>query len=129
MHLTNYHKYDLSDQKEPSADELKFYNKILKVHSSHKQIRTIQNQNRIKKLRTFLFENKNDVETMFLDYDRKMNTQLKIIGLLYIGFGHIIVMKNECEHYLVQSLSYWRFVGQLCNYLIYAVMYRYITVK
>ncbi|CAL6051645.1 leucine-rich_repeat domain-containing protein [Hexamita inflata] len=85
MHLTNYHKYDLSDQKEPSADELKFYNKILKVHSSHKQIRTIQNQNRIKKLRTFLFENKNDVETMFLDYDRKMNTQLKLLAYFIQG--------------------------------------------
>ncbi|CAL6001777.1 leucine-rich_repeat domain-containing protein [Hexamita inflata] len=92
LHLNNYHKYDISDQMKPSADELKFYSKILKVHSSHKQIRTILNQNRIKKFKTQLFENKNVVETMFFNCIRKMNIQLEILAYFIQGS---IAMKNE----------------------------------
>ncbi|CAL6005645.1 Conserved_hypothetical protein [Hexamita inflata] len=79
QHHQNFSKYYLSDQKVPTTDELKFYNKILKIHNSHKQIRTIQNQNRIQRIRTSLTLKKNVVETILDNYARKMNTQLEIL--------------------------------------------------
>ncbi|CAL6107102.1 leucine-rich_repeat-containing protein [Hexamita inflata] len=62
-HHTNFIKFDLSDQKLPTPDELKFYNKILSVHSSHEQIRKImirkiQAVNRASKFRESLTHQK-----------------------------------------------------------------------
>ncbi|CAL5984199.1 Hypothetical_protein [Hexamita inflata] len=51
QHHPNFSKYNLSDQQVPSDVELMFYSKILKVHSSHKQIRKIQVENRASKFR------------------------------------------------------------------------------
>ncbi|CAL6005637.1 Conserved_hypothetical protein [Hexamita inflata] len=78
-HLNYFSEFIFSDQKVPTTDELKFYNEILKVHNSHKQIRTIQNQNRIQKIRFSLTQKKNVVETILDNYARKMNTQLEIL--------------------------------------------------
>ncbi|CAL6075485.1 leucine-rich_repeat domain-containing protein [Hexamita inflata] len=63
-----------------STPELKFYSKILKVHSSHKQIRNIMNDNKITKLRTSLTLKKNAVSTVFDNCARKMNTQLELLS-------------------------------------------------
>ncbi|CAL5970228.1 leucine-rich_repeat domain-containing protein [Hexamita inflata] len=60
-HHQNFSKYDFSDQihqQIPTTDELKFYNKILKVHSSHKQIRKIMNDKKITKFKTSLVQNR-----------------------------------------------------------------------
>ncbi|CAL6053691.1 Leucine-rich_repeat domain superfamily [Hexamita inflata] len=48
-HHPNFSEYDFSDQKFPTIDELKFYNIILSVHNSHKQIRKIQAEKRVSK--------------------------------------------------------------------------------
>ncbi|CAL6065408.1 leucine-rich_repeat domain-containing protein [Hexamita inflata] len=58
----NYQNYNLSDQKAPTTDELKFYNKILKVHSSHKQIRKIQNENRTQKFKEAMTHQKEQIK-------------------------------------------------------------------
>ncbi|CAL6054182.1 leucine-rich_repeat domain-containing protein [Hexamita inflata] len=50
-HHKNFSEYDFSNQQVPTTDELQFYNKILQVHSSQKQIRKIQVQNRVSKFR------------------------------------------------------------------------------
>ncbi|CAL5983991.1 Conserved_hypothetical protein [Hexamita inflata] len=78
-HHNYFSKFNVSGQKVPTTNELKFYNKILKIHSSHKQIRTIQIQNRIQKFRISLTQKKNTMETIIDNYARKMNTQLEIL--------------------------------------------------
>ncbi|CAL6017484.1 leucine-rich_repeat domain-containing protein [Hexamita inflata] len=50
-HHQNFSKYAVSNQKVPTTDELKFYYKILSIHSSHEQIRKIQAENKISKIR------------------------------------------------------------------------------
>ncbi|CAL6023483.1 leucine-rich_repeat domain-containing protein [Hexamita inflata] len=84
QHLKNFSKYRLADQKVPTPDELKFYNKILKVHSSHKQIRKIQNEKSVCKFRTSLTQKKNYVSTKLNNQIMVMNKELN----LFMQFIH-----------------------------------------
>ncbi|CAL5971145.1 TIR_domain-containing protein [Hexamita inflata] len=79
-HHKKFSEYDLLDQQVPTPGELKFYNKILSAHSSHKQIRNIVNDNKITMFRTSLILKKNAVSTGFDHYARKMNTQLELLA-------------------------------------------------
>ncbi|CAL6075441.1 leucine-rich_repeat domain-containing protein [Hexamita inflata] len=72
-------KYVLSNQQVPKTDDLKFYNKILSVHSSHKQIRKIVNDNKITKFRTSLTQKKNYVSTMLNNQIQTMNKQVEML--------------------------------------------------
>ncbi|CAL6075487.1 Conserved_hypothetical protein [Hexamita inflata] len=74
---TKYPDYELSRQSQPSVDEVQFYNKILKVHSSHKQIRIIWRDN-IPKFRASLKLMKNYVSIMLNNQIMKMNIQLEM---------------------------------------------------
>ncbi|CAL6076749.1 Conserved_hypothetical protein [Hexamita inflata] len=79
-HHQNFSKYNFSYQNVPTPDELKFfYSKILSVHSSHKQIRNIMNDNKNTKFRISLTLQKYVVSTGFDNYARKMNTQLELL--------------------------------------------------
>ncbi|CAL6023519.1 leucine-rich_repeat domain-containing protein [Hexamita inflata] len=84
--LKNFSKYEFSNQKVPTTDELKFYNKILSVHNSHKQIRkisqkirTIQNDSKVSKLRTSLTQKKNYVYTIFNNQIMAMNKEVDML--------------------------------------------------
>ncbi|CAL6023345.1 Conserved_hypothetical protein [Hexamita inflata] len=72
-------KYSLTDQEVPTDEELKFYNKILSVHSSQKQIREIKNENRITKFRTSFELKRSYVSVMLNNQIMTMNTQLEIL--------------------------------------------------
>ncbi|CAL6035446.1 Leucine-rich_repeat domain superfamily [Hexamita inflata] len=71
-------KYSLDFQNDPTDEELKFYNKILSVHSSHKQIRKIKSENKRQKFRTSLTLQKNYVSVMLNNQIMRMNKQLEI---------------------------------------------------
>ncbi|CAL6035588.1 Internalin-A_precursor [Hexamita inflata] len=83
-HHKNFSKYDFSNQEVPTTDELKFYNKILKVHSSHQQIRKIQNEKCVCKFRASLASKKNYVSAMLNNQIMVMNKELN----LFIQFIH-----------------------------------------
>ncbi|CAL6102046.1 Conserved_hypothetical protein [Hexamita inflata] len=68
-HLKNFSKHDFSDQEVPAPDELTFYSKILSVHSSHKQIRKIQAENRVSRFRESITRQKEYIKF-------KMNEQI-----------------------------------------------------
>ncbi|CAL6001515.1 leucine-rich_repeat domain-containing protein [Hexamita inflata] len=71
-------KYSFDFQNDPTDEELKFYDKILSVHSSHKQIRKIKNDNKQQKFRTSLALQKNYVSVMLNNQIMRMNKQLEI---------------------------------------------------
>ncbi|CAL6023489.1 leucine-rich_repeat domain-containing protein [Hexamita inflata] len=77
-HHKNFTEYNLSDQEVPTTDELKFYNKVLSVHNSHEQIRKLQNENRVSKLRTSFTQKKNYVSTMLNNQIMLMNKELNL---------------------------------------------------
>ncbi|CAL5971258.1 Conserved_hypothetical protein [Hexamita inflata] len=72
----NFSEQDFSDQQVPTTDELKFYNKILKVHSSHKQIRIIQYEKSVSKFRASLASKKNYVSAMLNNQIMMMNKEV-----------------------------------------------------
>ncbi|CAL6035612.1 leucine-rich_repeat domain-containing protein [Hexamita inflata] len=83
-HHKNFSQYNFSNQKVSTADEIKFYNKILKVHSSHQQIRKIQNEKCVCKFRTSLASKKNYVSAMLNNQIMMMNKELN----LFMQFIH-----------------------------------------
>ncbi|CAL6001527.1 fibronectin_type III domain-containing protein [Hexamita inflata] len=72
-------RYSLTGQEVPTVEELKFYNKILSVHSSYKQIREIKNENKITKFRNSLAQNKSYVSVMLNNQIMKMNKEVDIL--------------------------------------------------
>ncbi|CAL6054224.1 leucine-rich_repeat-containing protein [Hexamita inflata] len=72
-------KYNLKDQIAPTTDELAFYNKILSVHSSHKQIRKLLYQNNISKFRASLTQKKNYVSAIFNNQIMMMNKEVDML--------------------------------------------------
>ncbi|CAL5992742.1 leucine-rich_repeat domain-containing protein [Hexamita inflata] len=71
--------YNFSDQKNPTTDELKFYNKILSVHSSHKQIRKlIQAENRASKFKEQMTHRKEQIQ-LKINEQIHMNKKIEII--------------------------------------------------
>ncbi|CAL6035414.1 Conserved_hypothetical protein [Hexamita inflata] len=86
-HHPNFAKYHLSDQQVPTTDELKFYNKILSVHSFRKQItKLIQTENKVSKFREQLTHQKEQ-------FKQKINEQ-------------ILIMNKKIEIYLFSQNSY-----------------------
>ncbi|CAL6023525.1 leucine-rich_repeat domain-containing protein [Hexamita inflata] len=77
-------EYDLSKQKLPTVSELMFYNKILKVHSTYKKIRKIQNKNKITKFRISVTQKKNSISAMLNNQIMAMNKELN----LFMQFIH-----------------------------------------
>ncbi|CAL6052081.1 NACHT_domain-containing protein [Hexamita inflata] len=77
-HHKNFSKYRLSDQQVPKTDELKFYNKILSVHSSHEQIRKIQVENRASKFRESMTHLKECIILKINEQIRDMNMKIEI---------------------------------------------------
>ncbi|CAL5994616.1 leucine-rich_repeat domain-containing protein [Hexamita inflata] len=78
QHQQNFSKYDFSDQEVPTTDELKFYNKILSVHSSHKQIRKIQAENKISKIRESMTRQREQVSLQINEQIMAVNTTIEI---------------------------------------------------
>ncbi|CAL6054240.1 Hypothetical_protein [Hexamita inflata] len=72
-------KYNLKDQIAPTTDELAFYNKILSVHSSHKQIRKLLYENNISKFRASLTQKKNYVSAIFNYQIMMMNKEVDML--------------------------------------------------
>ncbi|CAL6103636.1 leucine-rich_repeat domain-containing protein [Hexamita inflata] len=74
QHHNNFSEYRLHDQEVPTTDELKFYNKILSIHSSHKQIRKIQAENRASKFRESM--------TLYREYvNLQLNEQIRALNM------------------------------------------------
>ncbi|CAL6036966.1 Conserved_hypothetical protein [Hexamita inflata] len=71
--------YSMGYQTKPTAQELKFYNKILSVHSSHKQIRKIMNDNKIAKFKTYLAQKENYISIMLNKQIQILNKQLEML--------------------------------------------------
>ncbi|CAL5983719.1 leucine_Rich Repeat (LRR)-containing protein [Hexamita inflata] len=69
--------FNLYDQKHPTTDEYKFYNLILKVHSSHKQIRKLLFQNQ--KFRYSLSQKKNNASVLLTNQKQMLNKTISIL--------------------------------------------------
>ncbi|CAL6035596.1 Hypothetical_protein [Hexamita inflata] len=78
-HHQNFSKYDFSDQEVPTIDELKFYNKILSVHSSHKQIRKIKAEKSVSKFRESMSHQKQCIKLKINEQIQVMNMKIEII--------------------------------------------------
>ncbi|CAL6035434.1 Conserved_hypothetical protein [Hexamita inflata] len=75
----NFSKYRLQGQKVPTTDELKFYSKILSVHSSHTQIRKhIQAESRVSKFRESLSRHKEYIKLKIFQQIQVMNKKIEI---------------------------------------------------
>ncbi|CAL6019271.1 leucine-rich_repeat domain-containing protein [Hexamita inflata] len=77
-HQQNFSEYNFSDQEVPSDVELKFYNKILSVHNSQKQIRKIQDKNRISKIRESIIHQREYVNLQINEQIRAVNMKIEI---------------------------------------------------
>ncbi|CAL6051665.1 S-layer_homology domain-containing protein [Hexamita inflata] len=77
-HHHYFSKYNFSNQEVPTTDELKFYNKILKVHSSHKQIRKIQAENRASKFRESMTRQRECIILQINEQVQVMNMKIEI---------------------------------------------------
>ncbi|CAL6037054.1 leucine-rich_repeat domain-containing protein [Hexamita inflata] len=75
----NFKIFNFYDQKVPTTDELKFYNKILKVHTSHKQIRKIYNENKTQKFKEQLTHQKEQIMLKINEHIQVMNKRIEII--------------------------------------------------
>ncbi|CAL6105530.1 leucine-rich_repeat domain-containing protein [Hexamita inflata] len=84
-HHNNYSKYRMAFQKVPTTGELKFYNKILSVHRSYKQIRKIQAENRISKFKELMTHQKQYINVKINEQIRVINKKIEII------FSHISI--------------------------------------
>ncbi|CAL6078073.1 leucine-rich_repeat domain-containing protein [Hexamita inflata] len=78
-HHKNFSEYRLSDQQVQTPYELQFYNKILSVHSPHKQIRKIQAQDRASKFRDSLTYQKKYIKLKINEQIQVMNMKIEII--------------------------------------------------
>ncbi|CAL6041096.1 leucine-rich_repeat domain-containing protein [Hexamita inflata] len=78
QHHKIFSEYDFSHQKVPTPDELTFYSKILSVHSSHKQIRKIQAENRVSKFRESMNRQKEDIKVKIYEQIRAVNQKIEI---------------------------------------------------
>ncbi|CAL6078692.1 leucine-rich_repeat domain-containing protein [Hexamita inflata] len=99
QHHNNFSEYRLHDQEVPTTDELKFYNKILSVHSSHEQIRKIQAENKISKFRESMTRQKEGIIFFYLIITQHNinNATLTIINQQY---------KLFCD-FMAQQLVRW----------------------
>ncbi|CAL6092362.1 leucine-rich_repeat domain-containing protein [Hexamita inflata] len=77
-HHKNFSEYDFSDQKVLKPDELMFYNKILSVHSFHKQIRKIQVENRVSKFRESMTRQKEFINLKIYEQIHAVNQKIEI---------------------------------------------------
>ncbi|CAL6054665.1 InlE [Hexamita inflata] len=77
-HHQNFQKYEFSNQKVPTPDQLKFYDKILSVHSSQKQIRIIQAENRVSKFRKSLTHQKEQIKLKINEQNQVLNMKIQI---------------------------------------------------
>ncbi|CAL6054194.1 Conserved_hypothetical protein [Hexamita inflata] len=77
-HHQNYSIYNFSNQKVSTPYELKFYNKILQVQSSHKYIRKIQDKNRISKFRESMTRQREYVNLQINEQIRVVNMKIEI---------------------------------------------------
>ncbi|CAL6111673.1 Conserved_hypothetical protein [Hexamita inflata] len=119
-HHKNFSQYNLSLYEAPTTYELKFYSKILSVHNSHKQIRTIQNYYMIIKFRTSLTLKKNAVETIiqpWVTVFQKWNNQVqyKIINQYIITNLHIPYFKT----YILFIFIHFQEIWQSQNFIVY----------
>ncbi|CAL6012837.1 Hypothetical_protein [Hexamita inflata] len=73
-----FSKYDFQNQKVPTTDELKFYNKILSVHSSHKQITKLLTENRAQKFRESMTHQKESTKLKVNEQIRAVNMKIEI---------------------------------------------------
>ncbi|CAL5997525.1 Conserved_hypothetical protein [Hexamita inflata] len=78
-HHQNFSKYSLQGQKVPTTDELKFYNKILSVHKSHKKIRNIMYYKNIQQSRASLASKKIYVSTMLNNQIMMINKEVDLL--------------------------------------------------
>ncbi|CAL6073704.1 leucine-rich_repeat domain-containing protein [Hexamita inflata] len=79
-HHYNFSEYEFSGQKVPTSDELKFYNKILSVHSSQKQIRKlILAENRASKFKESMTHQKEYIKLKINEQIQYMNKKIEII--------------------------------------------------
>ncbi|CAL6064940.1 leucine-rich_repeat domain-containing protein [Hexamita inflata] len=78
QHHLNFSRYDFSDQYIPTTDELKFYNKILSVHNSHKSIRKIQAENKISKFRESITHQRECIILQINERVQVMNMKIEI---------------------------------------------------
>ncbi|CAL6035672.1 Conserved_hypothetical protein [Hexamita inflata] len=76
-HHKNFSKYHLYE-KVPTTDELKFYTKILSVHSSNKQIRKIQAENRASKIKESMSRQREYVNLNINEQIRALNMKIEI---------------------------------------------------
>ncbi|CAL6041091.1 leucine-rich_repeat domain-containing protein [Hexamita inflata] len=79
QHHKIFSEYDFSHQEVPTPDELTFYNKILYVHSSHKQIRKIQVENRVSRFRESMTHQKEFINLKMNEQIQFMNKKIEII--------------------------------------------------
>ncbi|CAL6008630.1 leucine-rich_repeat domain-containing protein [Hexamita inflata] len=79
-HHKNFSNFQFSKQNAPTTDELRFYSKILKVHSSHKQIRKILNKNNTSQSRTLLASKKNYVYVIMQNQIMAMSKVLNLLA-------------------------------------------------
>ncbi|CAL6032610.1 leucine-rich_repeat domain-containing protein [Hexamita inflata] len=77
-HHKNFSEYYLQNQKVPTTDKLKFYNKILSVHSSHEQIRKIQVENKVSKFRESMTLYREQIKLQINEQIRAVNTKIEI---------------------------------------------------
>ncbi|CAL6100842.1 Hypothetical_protein [Hexamita inflata] len=94
----NFSECNLSNQEVPTPDKLQFYNKILSVHSSHKQIKKIMNDNKSTNFRTSLAQKKNVISTMLNYQIQTLNKQvdmlIQIVRILSRFLSQIILNIN-----------------------------------
>ncbi|CAL6054170.1 leucine-rich_repeat domain-containing protein [Hexamita inflata] len=77
-HHKNFSEYDFSDQQVPTTDELQLYGKILSVHSSHEQIRRIQVENRVSKIRESMTRQREYVNLQINEQILAVNMKIEI---------------------------------------------------
>ncbi|CAL6065010.1 leucine-rich_repeat domain-containing protein [Hexamita inflata] len=77
-HHKNISEYDFSNQQVPTTDELKLYSKILSVHSSQKQIKKIQAENRTSKFKESMTHLQKQINYKINEQTRSMNKKIEI---------------------------------------------------
>ncbi|CAL6001495.1 Conserved_hypothetical protein [Hexamita inflata] len=77
-HPQIFSEFNFSDQQVPKTDELKFYNKRLSVHCSHKQVRRIQNENRTSKFRESMTHQKESINLKINEQILAVNMKIEI---------------------------------------------------
>ncbi|CAL6001469.1 Hypothetical_protein [Hexamita inflata] len=73
----NDQQYQIENQQVPLVEELTFYNKILKVHYSHKQIRKIKSN--VSKYKTYLAQKKQSYPIMLNSQILNMNKEVELL--------------------------------------------------